>query len=64
MMIYKIKMKTKREYEKDKERKDKPGINTSFHTVKTIMLTHITIQIAPPMCFSSLSFYYLMILNT
>jgi len=51
-------MKTKRENEKEKEkeRKDETGINTSPHTGKTIMLTHTTIQTAPPMCFSSLSF--------
>jgi len=32
-------MKTKRENEKDKERKDKSGNNTSPHTAKKIMLT-------------------------
>ena len=51
-----IKMKTKRENEKDKERNDKTGINTSPHTVKTIMLTCTKIQIAPLRCSSSLSF--------
>jgi len=51
-----IKMKNKRENEKDKERKDKPGHNISPYTAKTIMLTRAGAQIAPPMCSSSLSF--------
>jgi len=50
-------MKTKRENEKDKERKDTTGINTSPHVVKTIMLTRAEIQIAPPIS-SSLSFSF------
>jgi len=51
-----IKMKTKRENKKNKERKDKTGINTSPPVVKTIMLTRTKIQIAPPRCSSFLSF--------
>jgi len=49
-------MKTKRKNKKDKERKDKTGNNTSPHIAKTIMLTRTKMQIAPPRCFSSLSF--------
>jgi len=51
-----IKMKTKGENEKYKERKDKTGINTTPHVVKTIMLTRIEIQTTPPRCSFSLSF--------
>jgi len=51
-----VKMKTKRENEKDKERNDKTSINTSPHVVKTIMLSRTYIQTAPPRCSSSLSF--------
>jgi len=46
----------KRENEKDKERKDKPGHNISSYTAKTIMLTHTGMQTAAPRCSSSLSF--------
>ena len=52
-MIEKFYMMAKK---KDKERKDKTGINTSPHVVKTIMLTHTKIHFAPPRCSSSLSF--------
>ena len=51
-----IKRKTKRENEKDKYRKEKPGNNTSPHTTKTIMLTRTKMQTAPQKCSSSLSF--------
>ena len=51
-----IKMKTKRENKKNKERKDKMGINTSPPFVKTIMLTRTKIQTAPPRCSYFLSF--------
>jgi len=49
-------MKSKRENEQDEERKDKTGIITSPHTIKTIMLIHAEIQTAPQKCSSSLSF--------
>jgi len=48
--------KKKRENEKDKERKNETGINTSPHTAKTIMLTRTTIQTTPRRCSSLLSF--------
>jgi len=51
-----IKMKNKRENEKDKERKDNSSHNISPYTAKTIMLTHVGLQPAPPRCSSSLSF--------
>jgi len=51
-----IKMKTKRENEKKKERKDKLSHKVSSFTTKSIMLTHAMLQIAPPRCPSSLSF--------
>jgi len=51
-----VKMKTKRENEKYKERKDKTGIITSPHAVKTIMLTCTKIQTTPQRYSSSLSF--------
>jgi len=51
-----IKMKNKRENEKDKERKDKSGHNISPYTAKTITLTRVGMQTAPPRCSSSLSF--------
>jgi len=38
-----VKMKTKRENEKDEEKKDKTGIIISPHAVKTIMLTRTKI---------------------
>jgi len=41
---------------KDEERKDKKGIITSPHTVKTIMLIRKKIQTAPQRYSSSLSF--------
>ena len=53
---HKIILKTKRENEKYKERKDKSSNNTSPYTAKTIMLTRTKMQIAPTRCFSSLSF--------
>ena len=49
-------MKNKRENEKDKERKDKPGHNISPYIAKTIMLTRARMQTAPPRYSSSLSF--------
>ena len=49
-------MKTKRANEKEKERKDKPSHNISSSTNKSIMLTRAMLQIAPPICPSSLSF--------
>jgi len=51
-----IKMKNKRENEKDKERKDKPSQKISSYTTKSIMLTRALLQTAPPRCLSSLSF--------
>jgi len=51
-----IKMKNKRENEKDKKGKDKSGHNISHYTTKTIMLTRAGTQTAPLRCFSSLSF--------
>jgi len=51
-----IKMKNKREKEKEKERKDKPSHKISSSTTKSIMLTRVMLQIAPPRCTSSLSF--------
>jgi len=44
-------MKKKRENEKEKERKDKPGHKISSYTTKTIMLTRVVLQTAPPMAF-------------
>ena len=59
-----IKMKTKRENEKDKERKDKPGNNTSPHTEKN---NHVD-PYRNANCTSSVLlpylFHYLMLLNT
>jgi len=49
-------MKTKRENEKDEERKDKTGIITSPHAGKTIILTHTIIQTTPQSYSSFLSF--------
>jgi len=46
-----VKKKTKRENEKDEERKDKMGIIISPHVVKTIMLTRSKIQTAPQVFF-------------
>jgi len=51
-----IKMKTKRENDKEQERKDKSSHKVSSFTTKSIMLTRAMLQIAPPMCPSSLSF--------
>jgi len=51
-----LKMKTKRKNEKDEERKDKMGIITSPHAVKTIMLTCTKLQTAPQRYSSYLSF--------
>jgi len=52
-----VKMKIKRENEKDEERKNKIGIIiTSPHAVKTIMLTCTKIQTTPQRYFSSLFF--------
>jgi len=49
-------MKNKRENEKDNERTYKSGHNISPYTTKTIMLTHVGLQTAPPRCSSSFSF--------
>jgi len=49
-------MKTKRQNEKEKGRKDKPSHNISSSTNKSIMLARAMLQIAPPRCSSSLSF--------
>jgi len=51
-----IKMKNKRENEKDNERTDKLGHNISPYTTKTIMLTRVGLQTVPPRCSSSFSF--------
>jgi len=51
-----IKIKNKRENEKDRERKDKSGHYISPYTAKTIILTRVGTQTAPPRCSSSLSF--------
>jgi len=45
-----IKIKNKRENEKDNERTDKPGHNISPYTAKTIMLTRAGLQTAPLRC--------------
>jgi len=50
-------MKTKRENEKERERKDKLSHTISSSTTKSIMLTRAMLQLAPPRCPSSLSFY-------
>jgi len=49
-------MKNKRENEKEKERKDKPGHNISSYTTKSIMLTRAILSTAPSRSLSSLSF--------
>jgi len=51
-----LKIKTKRENEKEKARKDKPSHNISSSTTKAIMLTRAMLQITPLRCPSSLSF--------
>jgi len=51
-----IKMKTKIENEKEKERNDKPSHKVSSFTTKSIMLTRAMLQFAHPRCPSSLSF--------
>jgi len=51
-----IKMKNKKENEKDNEGIDKPDYNISPYTAKTIMLTRVGLQTAPPRCSSSFSF--------
>jgi len=51
-----IKMKTKRENEKEQERNVKSSHQVSSLTTKPIMLTRAKLQLAPPRCYSSLSF--------
>jgi len=47
-------MKNKRETEKEKERNDKPSLNTL--STQSILLTRAMPQLVPPRCSSSLSF--------
>ena len=53
-----IKMKSKRENEKEQERNNAPSHQVSSLTTKSIMLTRAKLQIAPPRCHSSLSFSF------
>ena len=51
-----IKMKTKRENEKEQERNDKPSHQVSSLPTKSIILTRAKLHLAPPRCHSSLNF--------
>jgi len=59
-----VKMKTKRENEKDEERKNKTSIIISHHTVKTIMLTLQNYKLPFLGILLPYLFHLLMILNT